>query len=237
MGVLMHCGFVKLIERHLTRLTGTDCSKSDPVVENEPFESGPLTISLENGKWVAKLDDTNREGFVLTRTYIVDSIEYNRTPPAGKVGTMCVPFAYNVSKVSGAKIYKITALQRHDDTHLPAKILYAEYPENTIVPANMPVVIIGDGTGNLQFGDESFEINQKIAGVPIDNYGVAYGSYSVYKVTEDDPNLHKIYGFAARDRVNQAGTEFFTGDPVRAGVGASIPPFKCYVIDVYPYDT
>lgn len=234
MGILMHIGLANWLEEHglfpdkkpSVPVNNNGAGKDDEpeIVPNEPFESGPFSILRDGDKWIAKLDDISREGFELSREYVVDAVEYNRTLVEGRLSTMCMPFSFNTSNFGGAKIYRIVGFIRNPESNKPSRFDYEEYPADTIIPANTPVIIIGDGTGAITFSDEKFVITQKIEGMPIENYGIAYGSYSVYKITEDDPNLRKVYGFAAA-----------TGNPVVAGVGASIPPFKCYVLDTYEY--
>lgn len=239
-GTLLHMAYVKMVEEKDLAVNESNSVSSGLVNSgsaNEQVEdlggvfvSGPLTIREENGKRIASLDNENREDFVLDKKYLVDSIEYNRVQASGTRGTMCVPFAYTAGKVTGGTVYKIESIVRNATTHHPYEMTFVQYDDDEIVPANTPVIIIGNDDGTITFNETSYLLVPGNASYQVDEYITFVGTYGVYRYADHPEDKDRVFGFAsnATDNVN-------VGQFVKASNNASVPPFKCYCLDSYPY--
>lgn len=171
----------------------------------------------------------------------VEAVEYNREFPVNKASTVMFPFDFFVNCLkTTSNFYKAIRLVDYNKDGaftLDFGSINEKDTEGGIIQANHPYLILKlNSAGALSFEvdscyDERFKtvtfVKNSAADniVNLDNWEFR-GTYSYYQWKEGDPDLGRIYGFAAKA---QSENSVGVGDFVRVSAGASILPMRAYL--------
>ena len=208
-----------------------------------PKENKFASIQLfenQNGKWAVIDGNFNDNGVIhISEDILVNNVEFNRTFPVMKdvYSTVVLPFDVNTSQVTGPKqVLKFGGLQYVTENGVKKKavVMNVVWDKDTStthadLAANTPyMVLMQDPTF-----DVTGAVTLKKTVLPIAREGdwELRGTLQYKKWYEGDPDLGRVYGFAAEKTSTSEIGQF-----VKAGAGAWIPPLRAYLI-YNPQDT
>ena len=183
---------------------------------------GAVTITEYPDKTVAKIDGdyTGSDTVKIENDIKVDEVVFNRTFSENKMSSMMMPFTIDTANVSGAVIYEFKEVTHVDDVWkvkvrkaaaILANIPYMVLPKATNITFNIETPVIFNTTvkteKNLSTGSWEFK-----------------GVYA-YTTFENDPDLGRIYGFAATESDGVKVGQF-----VKVGSDAWAPAMRAYLV-------
>lgn len=156
---------------------------------------------------------------VVPEDITVEHIEIARNFTAGRFSTLMLPFSMDLNQ-DMEDVLQITDVQKEGDqwvaTGTRAKSIVANTPY--LIKFNKNASISVD---NVTLKATTGEIMESTSGP-----WTFRGAYKGKTWVEGDPELGKVYGFAG---VNE-GDNIVAGQFVKAGVGASVPPMRAYLV-------
>ncbi len=156
---------------------------------------------------------------VVPEDITVEHIEIARNFTAGRFSTLMLPFSMDLNE-DMEDVLQITDVQKDGDqwvaTGTRAKSIVANTPY--LIKFNKNASISVD---NVTLKATTGEIMESTSGP-----WTFRGAYKGKTWVEGDPELGKVYGFAG---VNE-GDNIVAGQFVKAGVGASVPPMRAYLV-------
>lgn len=198
---------------------------------------GGISIETVDGKVIATIDGESTETISITENIEVDSVVYNRKFQAGVPATVMLPFDVDGWRMPGFEKFsyiKVTKWWDGNEQHPPKWILHLRheaYANN--LKANVPFMVIPSEDMDQAIFDLSWRpkavfnttVNSSV--VPYsDKYGSwnFIGTYSFKQWNEGDPDLGRVYGYAARD-IN----DIKAGEFVKGKAGIKIRPMRAYL--------
>jgi hypothetical protein len=176
-------------------------------------------IFILNGEYTGIVKDG-----VIVKQETVDSLVFERTFKPGIYSTIVLPFTIDTANVTGAKFYTLHNVVKDESGKWQVQIV-----ENTAkeLSSGMPYIVI-TSQPTIEFASGKYTVKPSNPIQVFDsaqtwslnaNYTFKYGS----DFGDDRTN---IYGFAA-NAVDTSGIK--AGDFVRAGMKATIKPFRVYL--------
>lgn len=176
-------------------------------------------IFILNGEYTGIVKDG-----VIVKQETVDSLVFERTFKPGIYSTIVLPFTIDTANVTGAKFYTLHNVVKDESGKWQVQIV-----ENTAkeLSSGMPYIVI-TSQPTIEFASGSYTVKPSNPIQVFDsaqawslnaNYTFKYGS----DFGDDRTN---IYGFAA-NAIDTSGIK--AGDFVRAGMKATIKPFRVYL--------
>lgn len=192
---------------------------------------------VEYEKKIAVIDGESYETIDIPEDVVVDSVIYNRAFEAGVTATIMLPFDIDTWRVKNATCYKYVKVTKDWDGNEYVKapwVLYINHVYPQVLEANTPYIIIPQKTvDKLEFdisnNRPTVTLNTTTNSKEVE-YGDKYarwifrGSYEFKQWNEGDPDLGKVYGFAARN-IN----EIKAGEFVKGKAGIKIRPMRAYL--------
>lgn len=197
-------------------------------------EYGAITVKMINGKKTALISGTSTEAVEISEDVEVDSIYYDRdySGEYDKPGTLMLPFnfpngclsefgqIYEMSgiSISGNQTWQIDTQKMGSNGEFSANRPYFVRPnKNQVI---FPAWCAGKTTMKKTVGaDTKFTF---------DNWEFR-GMYSYKTWEEGDPDIGRVYGFAAKAK-EVDGKQIQQGQFVKVKAGAYIRPFRGYLI-------
>ena len=197
-------------------------------------EYGAITVKMLNGKKTALISGTSTETVEISEDVEVDSIYYDRdySGEYDKPGTLMLPFnfpngclsefgqIYEMSgiSISGNQTWQIDTQKMGSNGEFSANRPYFVRPnKNQVI---FPAWCAGKTTMKKTVGaDTKFTF---------DNWEFR-GMYSYKTWEEGDPDIGRVYGFAAKAK-EVDGKQIQQGQFVKVKAGAYIRPFRAYLI-------
>lgn len=198
---------------------------------------GGISIEEVDGKKIATIDGASTETISITEDITVDSVIYNRSFEAGVPATVMLPFdvdGWRMPDFEKFSYIKVTKWWDGNEQHPPKWILHLRheaYANN--LKANVPFMVIPSKNVdqvvfNLAWGPKTvFNTTTNSSVVEYsDKYGSwnFIGTYEYKQWNEGDPDLGRVYGYAARD-IN----DIKAGEFVKGKAGIKIRPMRAYL--------
>ena len=210
------------------------------IVAKEVKYAAIKLLEDQNGKRAVIDGNSNDNGVIqISEDVSVYNVEFSRTFPVMKdvYSTVVLPFDVNTSQVTGPKqVLKFGGLQYVTENGVKKKavVMNVVWDKDTSttyadLAANTPyMVLMQDPTF-----DVTGAVTLKKTVLPIAREGdwELRGTLQYKKWYEGDPDLGRVYGFAAEKTSTSEIGQF-----VKAGAGAWIPPLRAYLI-YNPQDT
>ena len=183
---------------------------------------GAVTITEYPDKTVAKIDGdyTGSDTVKIENDIKVDEVVFNRTFSENKMSSMMMPFTIDTANVSGAIIYEFNEVACVDD------VWKVKVRKAASVLANTPYMVLPKAK-NITFDIEkpvTFNTTVKTDKVLSTGTWEFKGVYA-YTTFENDPDLGRIYGFAAKESEGVKVGQF-----VKVGSGAWSPAMRAYLV-------
>ena len=207
----------------------TQTFKNIKVAEaDKNFKEGGVSESVENygalrvttvGSTKTAVLDGNYNGtdaMELETGITVSEITLNRTFTKDVYSTIVLPFGMSESEISCGTFYQFKDVIYDEEK----EVWYVDVEKATSLEANKPYIvkITDDNVNSLIWTNKSLSV---------DDLSQKVGSWTfngVYQKKVWDKQTPTEYGFAGTDN-----GDIKVGDFVRAGSGASIKPFRCYL--------
>ena len=176
-------------------------------------------IFILNGEYTGIVKDG-----VIVKQETVDSLVFERTFKPGIYSTIVLPFTIDTANVTGAKFYTLHNVVKDESGKWQVQIVENMAKE---LSSGMPYIVI-TSQPTIEFASGKYTVKQSNPIQVFDsaqawslnaNYTFKYGS----DFGDDRTN---IYGFAA-NAIDTSGIK--AGDFVRAGMKATIKPFRVYL--------
>lgn len=227
--------------------------------DNTPLDINPVVTSSGRSMtlWFYSNNSTNYSGLDLTVRVMINTIEltdnisdvaaalspagqtckvtYSRSFTAGTLSTICLPFA--MTSISGGKVYSFVDVTYDKDDGWVATMQDTS-PDGNLVnatTANTPYLFLPDADGNITFSGTIDNVPESIeAGTSTSGDWTFHGTYSPLgyetEKSESNPFSGTVFGFAATNgKATDGLTNVAAGQFVKAGNGASIPPFRAFL--------
>ena len=183
---------------------------------------GAVTIKEYSDKTVAEIDGdyTGSDTVKIENDIKVDEVVFNRTFSENKMSSMMMPFSIDTANVSGAVIYEFKEVTHVDD------VWKVKVRKAAAILANIPYMVLPK-TSNITFNIEkpvTFNTTVKTDKVLTTDTWEFKGVYA-YTTFENDPDLGRIYGFAATESDGVKVGQF-----VKVGAGAWAPAMRAYLV-------
>lgn len=183
---------------------------------------GAVTITEYPDKTVAKIDGdyTGSDTVKIENDIKVDEVVFNRTFSENKMSSMMMPFSIDTANVSGAVIYEFKEVTHVDD------VWKVKVRKAAAILANIPYMVLPKAS-NITFNIEkpvTFNTTVKTDKVLTTDTWEFKGVYA-YTTFENDPDLGRIYGFAATESDGVKVGQF-----VKVGAGAWAPAMRAYLV-------
>lgn len=183
---------------------------------------GAVTITEYPDKTVAEINGSymGPDTVKIEKDILVDQVVFNRTFNVNKMSSMMMPFSIDTANVEGAVIYEFKEVTHVDDVWkvkvrkaagIVANTPYMVVPKAEKIKFNIDTPVIFNTTAktrnNLSTGSWEFK-----------------GVYA-YTTFENDPDVGRIYGFAATESDGVKVGQF-----VKVGKGAWAPAMRAYLV-------
>ena len=183
---------------------------------------GAVTVYEYSDKTVAEIDGnySGSDPTEITEDIHVDQVILKRTFTAGKMATIMLPFAIDKAKIKGGKMYNLRTVEEKEDGF---RVWVAQIKTEQ-AGANTPY-LVSPSASELTFeGDVTLNTTTK----PVEE--LTSGNWEFIGVNEyisfeGNPNLGRIYGFAAKDANGAKVGQF-----VKIGSGAHVSPLRAYLV-------
>lgn len=198
---------------------------------------GGVTIDEANGKRVAIIDGESTETIEIPEDVVVDSVIYNRAFKNNVPATIMLPFDIDEWRLKNMKCFKYMKVTKNWDGNEYSRapwVLYITHDYDQVLKANTPYVAIpGADMDALEFDISNNRPTVTLnttTNTRVDSNSDKYGTWDFvgsyeYKVwNEGDPELGRVYGFAARDIDDIKAGEF-----VKGAAGIKIRPMRAYL--------
>ena len=183
-------------------------------------KAGNIEVTKDaNNKFVATEDLTLADGedFKDYEPFTSKTISYSRTIPSGsKWGTLCVPFAIDLSQVKECKFYRLTGIDNVNDC-----ITLESYEDGAEIPAGTPVLFkMKEGETSLRLSASNTEITTAPKAGTASNVSLV-GSFT--KIGgKDNQGLAKTDYIIGKDK-------FWLISELKDGKGVGIKPMRAYI--------
>ena len=184
-------------------------------------KAGNIEVTKDaNNKFVATEDLTLADGedFKDYEPFTSKTISYSRTIPSGsKWGTLCVPFAIDLSQVKECKFYRLTGIDNVNDC-----ITLESYEDGAEIPAGTPVLFkMNEGVQTLNISvQDAGIVKEPVAGTNTDVKLV--GSFT--KIGGNDNQ-----GLAENDYIIGKDRFWLVSELKKDGKGVGIKPMRAYI--------
>ena len=184
-------------------------------------KAGNIEVTKDaNNKFVATEDLTLADGedFKDYEPFTSKTISYSRTIPSGsKWGTLCVPFAIDLSQVKECKFYRLTGIDNVNDC-----ITLESYEDGAEIPAGTPVLFkMNEGETLLSLSSSNTEIATAPKKAGTDSDVNLVGSFT--KIGgKDNQGLAKTDYIIGKDK-------FWLVSELDGGNGVGIKPMRAYI--------
>lgn len=183
---------------------------------------GAVTITEYPDKTVAEIDGSyvGPDTVKIAKDIFVDQVVFNRTFNVNKMSSMMMPFSIDTANVSGAVIYEFKEMAIVDD------VWKVKVRKAATVLANTPYMVLPKAQ-NITFDIEkpvTFNTTVKTDKVLSTGSWEFKGVYA-YTTFENDPDLGRIYGFAATESDGVKVGQF-----VKVGSDAWAPAMRAYLV-------
>ncbi|MCQ2089377.1 MAG: hypothetical protein MJY93_03925 [Fibrobacter sp.] len=156
---------------------------------------------------------------VVPEDITVEHIEIARNFTAGRFSTLMLPFSMDLNE-DMEDVLQITDVQKEGDQWVATGTR-----ANSIV-ANTPYLIKFNKNASISVDNVTLKATTGKIMESTSGPWTFRGAYKGKTWVEGDPELGKVYGFAG---VNE-GDNIVAGQFVKAGVGASVPPMRAYLV-------
>ena len=183
-------------------------------------KAGNIEVTKDaNNKFVATEDLTLADGedFKDYEPFISKTISYSRNIPEGSTwGTLCVPFAIDLSQVKECKFYRLTGIDNVNDC-----ITLESYEDGAEIPAGTPVLFkMNEGETLLSLSASNTEITTAPKAGTASNVTLV-GSFT--KIGgKDNQGLAKTDYIIGKDK-------FWLVSELKDGKGVGIKPMRAYI--------
>ena len=184
-------------------------------------KAGNIEVTKDaNNKFVATEDLTLADGedFKDYEPFTSKTISYSRTIPSGsKWGTLCVPFAIDLSQVKECKFYRLTGIDNVNDC-----ITLESYEDGAEIPAGTPVLFkMNEGETLLSLSASNTEIATAPKKAGTDSDVNLVGSFT--KIGgKDNQGLAKTDYIIGKDK-------FWLVSELDGGNRVGIKPMRAYI--------
>ena len=184
-------------------------------------KAGNIEVTKDaNNKFVATEDLTLADGedFKDYEPFTSKTISYSRTIPSGsKWGTLCVPFAIDLSQVKECKFYRLTGIDNVNDC-----ITLESYEDGAEIPAGTPVLFkMNEGETLLSLSSSNTEIATAPKKAGTDSDVNLVGSFT--KIGgKDNQGLAKTDYIIGKDK-------FWLVSELDGGNRVGIKPMRAYI--------
>ena len=186
------------------------------------YRYGAVAITEDTDKRTAVIDGEymGPDTVAITEDVPVNQVDFQRTYTVNKMSSMMMPFSIDTANVEGAVIYEFKEVTHVDDVWkvkvrkaagIVANTPYMVVPKAEKIKFNIDTPVIFNTTAktrnNLSTGSWEFK-----------------GVYA-YTTFENDPDVGRIYGFAATESDGVKVGQF-----VKVGEGAWASPMRAYLV-------
>ncbi len=183
---------------------------------------GAVKITEYPDKTVAEINGSymGPDTVKIEKDILVDQVVFNRTFNVNKMSSMMMPFSIDTANVSGAVIYEFKEMAIVDD------VWKVKVRKAATVLANTPYMVLPKAQ-NITFNIEkpvTFNTTVKTDKVLSTGSWEFKGVYA-YTTFENDPELGRIYGFAATESDGVKVGQF-----VKVGSDAWAPAMRAYLV-------
>lgn len=198
---------------------------------------GPVTIETVGSKTVATIDGSSLETVDIPEDVVVDSVVYNREFKKGVTATVMLPFDIDTWRVKNVTCFKYVKVTKDWDGNEYVRapwVVYINHPYPQIMEANTPYLVLPNKDMDrleIDIGhDHSTVTFNTTTNSRVVEYSDKYGSwnfvgtYDYKQWNEGDPELGRVYGFAANNVDSIKAGEF-----VKGAAGIKIRPMRAYL--------
>ncbi len=183
---------------------------------------GAVTIKEYSDRTVAEINGSymGPDTVKIEKDILVDQVVFNRTFNVNKMSSMMMPFSIDTANVNGAVIYEFKEVTHVDD------VWKVKVRKAATVLANTPYMVLPKDQ-NITFDIEkpvAFNTSVKTDKVLTTDTWEFKGVYA-YTTFENDPDLGRIYGFAAKESEGVKVGQF-----VKVGSDAWAPAMRAYLV-------
>ena len=183
---------------------------------------GAVTITEYPDKTVAEINGSymGPDTVKIEKDILVDQVVFNRTFNVNKMSSMMMPFSIDTANVSGAVIYEFKEMAIVDD------VWKVKVRKAATVLANTPYMVLPKAQ-NITFNiEKSVTFNTTVKTDKVLSTGTwEFKGVYAYTTFENDPELGRIYGFAAKECEGIKVGQF-----VKVGSGAWSPAMRAYLV-------
>ncbi|WP_283429152.1 hypothetical protein [Fibrobacter sp. UWB10] len=183
---------------------------------------GAVKITEYPDKTVAEINGSymGPDTVKIEKDILVDQVVFNRTFNVNKMSSMMMPFSIDTANVSGAVIYEFKEVTHVDD------VWKVKVRKAAAILANTPYMVLPKAT-NITFNIETPVIFNTTVKTEKNLSTGSWEFKGVYAYTtfENDPDLGRIYGFAATESDGVKVGQF-----VKVGSGAWSPAMRAYLV-------